>query len=152
MSIGSVIKDRRIALNLKQEDVADKVGVTVQTYGKWENDKTEPKASQVAALSKILRVSERDICSGERTDGSDIDPITFMRHIASARRLIDDVSYSLMIYDHMDDPHGFIATLESELKKRHGFGVKEVQQQEVDPSDYDAAVGETQAENSMNEV
>jgi transcriptional regulator with XRE-family HTH domain len=45
--LNNVIKEARLERNLKQEDVAAYVGVTVQTYSKWENGKTEPKASQV---------------------------------------------------------------------------------------------------------
>ncbi|QXN23206.1 helix-turn-helix domain-containing protein [Shewanella putrefaciens] len=44
MSIGSVLRDKRIALNIKQDDIAEQLGVTVQTVSKWERDVTEPKA------------------------------------------------------------------------------------------------------------
>ncbi|MBF4333402.1 XRE family transcriptional regulator, partial [Vibrio anguillarum] len=45
--IGDVLKEARIKINLSQSDMASKVGVTKQTYMKWENNITEPKASQV---------------------------------------------------------------------------------------------------------
>ncbi|MDF4750925.1 helix-turn-helix domain-containing protein, partial [Vibrio parahaemolyticus] len=64
MSIGSVLKARRIELGIKQEDLADQMAVTVQTVSKWERDVTEPKASQVSKLSEILNISEREICQG----------------------------------------------------------------------------------------
>ena len=56
MTLKDVIKEARSKRSLKQEETAELVGVTVQTYSKWENGKTEPKASQVARLSKILGV------------------------------------------------------------------------------------------------
>lgn len=65
--LNNVIREARLERNLKQEDVAAYVGVTVQTYSKWENGKTEPKASQVAKLSEILKITERDICLGKKS-------------------------------------------------------------------------------------
>lgn len=65
--LNNVIKEARIDRSLKQEDVAEYVGVTVQTYSKWENGKTEPKASQVAKLSKILNITEKEICLGKKS-------------------------------------------------------------------------------------
>ena len=64
--LNNVIRDARIDINLKQEEVAKFVGVTIQTYSKWENGKTEPKASQVAKLAEILKVTEKEICLGQR--------------------------------------------------------------------------------------
>lgn len=64
MALKDVIKDARVKRNLKQEDAAKQVGVTVQTYSKWENGKTEPKASQVGKLADLLGLSEREICQG----------------------------------------------------------------------------------------
>lgn len=43
--IGSVLKEARALRNLCQPEVARLVGVTKQTYLKWENDTTEPKAT-----------------------------------------------------------------------------------------------------------
>lgn len=65
--LNNVIREARTERNLKQEDVAAYVGVTIQTYSKWENGKTEPKASQVAKLSEILKITERDICLGKKS-------------------------------------------------------------------------------------
>mgnify|MGYP001021545177 CR=1 FL=1 len=52
MSLGEVIKNARLRKNIKQAEIAKEIGVTVQTYIKWEANETEPKASQVAKLSK----------------------------------------------------------------------------------------------------
>lgn len=57
MALSDIIKSYRIKKNFKQEDVAEMVGVTVQTYSKWENGKTEPKASQLVKLAKALYCS-----------------------------------------------------------------------------------------------
>ncbi|NRA94281.1 MAG: helix-turn-helix transcriptional regulator, partial [Psychroserpens sp.] len=60
-----VLKETRLSLNLKQADVAEYVGITTQTYMKWENGKNEPKASHVKKLAEILNISEVEICRGE---------------------------------------------------------------------------------------
>jgi transcriptional regulator with XRE-family HTH domain len=64
MSVGEVIKKQRLALGLSQAYLSMLMKVSDQTLAKWENDKTEPKASQVYLLSKYLYVSEKHICSG----------------------------------------------------------------------------------------
>lgn len=63
--IGDVLKQARIKINLSQSEMAIKVGVTKQTYMKWENNITEPKASQVTILAKLLNITEKEICRGK---------------------------------------------------------------------------------------
>ena len=53
MMIGSVLKEARALKNLSQPEVARLVGVTKQTYLKWENDTTEPKATKISKLAKV---------------------------------------------------------------------------------------------------
>lgn len=61
-----VLKTARNKLGLKQNEVAAMVGVTTQTYLKWENGKSEPKISQAGKLAKALKVSEKELCQGDR--------------------------------------------------------------------------------------
>jgi transcriptional regulator with XRE-family HTH domain len=124
MSVGSVIKQRRIALNMKQEDVAEKIGVTVQTYGKWENDKTEPKASQIAALSNLLNLPEKVICSGKYPENLSDNPMQFMNKFGKLVHHVDDFSLVLTMYDFIEDEEGFYKALlkASELPKEHFEG------------------------------
>ncbi|CCN40444.1 helix-turn-helix domain-containing protein [Vibrio nigripulchritudo] len=63
--IGETLKTARGKTNLSQNDMADKLGITKQTYMKWENDLTEPKASQVVQLAEILGISVEEICKGK---------------------------------------------------------------------------------------
>lgn len=62
--LSDVLKEARYNINLSQTEVAESIGVTKQTYLKWENGTTEPKASQVAKLAQVLRVTESEICRG----------------------------------------------------------------------------------------
>lgn len=111
MSIGSTIKERRIELNIKQDDLAEQVGVTVQTMSKWERDLTEPKASQVSRLSKALKTSEKEICKGESIDRVDINPFDFIRKVDTLKSNLPNTEFMISMYDFIDDKEGFINKL-----------------------------------------
>jgi len=149
MSIGSVLKDRRIALNIKQEDIAEQIGLTVQTVSKWERDLTEPKASQVVQLSKILKITEKEICSGEIGAESHIDPITFMKKVASVKVLLDDVTFTSILYDCITEKEDFLGHLEKALKQSHGFSSDEMNK--ISSDDLHAARESTKIENMVNQ-
>ena len=55
--------------DLKQEDVAKLVGVSVSTYQKWEQGTRQPNGKQIVLLSKALGVTTDTILG---TDFSDI--------------------------------------------------------------------------------
>ncbi|CED60181.1 putative HTH-type transcriptional regulator [Moritella viscosa] len=74
-----VLKETRLSLNLKQADVAEYVGITTQTYMKWENGKNEPKASHVKKLAEILNISEMEICRGELSNKISLDRFIVQR-------------------------------------------------------------------------
>lgn len=148
MSIGSVLKDRRIALNIKQEDIAEQLGLTVQTVSKWERDLTEPKASQVTQLSQLLKITEKEICSGEIASETRIDPIGFMKKVASIKVLIDDVTFTSILYDCIDEKNHFLNSLEKALKDSHGFGSDDLRHLTRD--DLDTAKAVTNNENYLS--
>lgn len=111
MSIGSTIKERRIALNIKQDDLAEQVGVTVQTMSKWERDLTEPKASQVNRLSKALKISEREICKGESIQKQVMEPLSFVRKVSALINEIPHTELLIGMQEFIDDEEGFINML-----------------------------------------
>lgn len=119
MSIGSTIKERRETLNIKQDDLAEQVGVTVQTMSKWERDLTEPKASQVSRLSKALKVSEKEICKGETVDKIDISPLDFVRDISGLMNEMPHVEFLMNIYDYVDDKDAFLKELYDASSDKH---------------------------------
>lgn len=49
------LREAREHRGLTQREVASDIGVTVQTYQSWESGRTEPRASQVAALALLFR-------------------------------------------------------------------------------------------------
>ncbi|MCU8155036.1 MULTISPECIES: helix-turn-helix transcriptional regulator [Vibrio] len=65
MMIGETLKEARGKTKLSQYDMADMLKITKQTYMKWENGITEPKASQVSELARILNITEEEICKGK---------------------------------------------------------------------------------------
>jgi len=109
MALNDVIKDARLKVNLKQEDAAKLVGVTVQTYSKWENGKTEPKASQIAKLSEILSVSTHEICTGEKSEKLEL--IEFMKMVSEISRGTSDFELKMAIWESIDDDYRFINNL-----------------------------------------
>ncbi len=57
MEIGQKLKDKRTALDLSQEQLAEQLGVTRQTVANWEKGKTYPDISSVMKLSDLYGVS-----------------------------------------------------------------------------------------------
>ncbi len=113
MSIGEVLKNRRIELAIKQETLADEMTVTVQTVSKWERGITEPKASQVTKLSNILKLNEKDICQGEQNSNK-IEPFEFLKIISSCIKDVSETELILTIYEHLENHENFIADLTKE--------------------------------------
>ena len=109
MALNDVIKEARLKRNLKQDAAAELVGVTVQTYSKWENGKTEPKASQVAKLSKILGISTNEICNGE--ESQKLEFTDFMTKISRVSRTISDFEQKMAIWEYIDDDNKFLENL-----------------------------------------
>jgi len=114
MALSDVIREARIRNDLKQEDAAQLMNVTVQTYSKWENGITEPKASQVALLSDILNVSTQIICCGKQSQK--LDMVDFMRIVSKQTKALSEFEMIETIWHHIDDDSIFIEA----LKQHHG--------------------------------
>lgn len=63
-TIGKRIGRLRRAKNLKQEELAEMLGVSGQAVSKWENDQTCPDISLLPQLSRILGISVDELLSG----------------------------------------------------------------------------------------
>ena len=57
MTMGERIKEKRKALNLTQEELADRLGVTYQAVSKWENDASMPDTALFPTLAAALCTS-----------------------------------------------------------------------------------------------
>ena len=56
MELGKRIKEKRKALNLKQEELALRMFVSEEKIEKWENDEAYPDAQSLALLSKLFDI------------------------------------------------------------------------------------------------
>jgi transcriptional regulator with XRE-family HTH domain len=94
-----VLKEARNRKGLKQDDVANLIKVAKQTYLKWENGTTEPKASQVSALAKVLEITPNEICNGRLYKRYTLEQFIYelMRH--NARGEIE----TLKAWEHVPD-------------------------------------------------
>lgn len=109
MSLSGVIKEARLAKNLKQEDAATAIGVTVQTLSKWENGKAEPKVSHVAAIAKVLGLSEREVCQGQRVNKLDLS--TFLTKVSNASQNVTEVNKLMLLWERLENHEEFIDAL-----------------------------------------
>lgn len=53
------IKALRLSLNLTQEDLAHKIGITVSTLNRWENARIRPSRLSLKTLTKLARLEKR---------------------------------------------------------------------------------------------
>ena len=67
-SLGKRISDLRHEKGLKQDELAEKLGISAQAVSKWENDQTCPDISLLPQLAKILGVSVDELLTGKREE------------------------------------------------------------------------------------
>ena len=58
---GYRIRQRREDLGMTQQELADKLLVTVQAVSQWENGKTQPDSDRIPQLAKLLRTTADDL-------------------------------------------------------------------------------------------
>ena len=64
VAIGNYIAQKRRALNLTQEQLADMLGVSNKTVSKWENGKSMPDYSIIQKLCETLHVTIAELMDG----------------------------------------------------------------------------------------
>lgn len=67
-TLGKRIATLRREKELKQDELAEKLGISPQAVSKWENDQTCPDISLLPLLSKILGVSVDELLSGKKEE------------------------------------------------------------------------------------
>lgn len=69
-SLGKRIHEKRKAIGLTQEQLAEKLGVTGQAVSKWESDISCPDITILAPLADILGLSVDELLRGSQAPGS----------------------------------------------------------------------------------
>ncbi len=66
MSLGENIKNKRQALKLSQEYVADYLGISRQAVSKWETGLSEPTANNLIELAELFEISVSELVNPEK--------------------------------------------------------------------------------------
>ncbi|ELY6624583.1 helix-turn-helix transcriptional regulator [Salmonella enterica] len=98
-----VLREKRKSLRLKQSEVAEKIGVTTQTYMKWENGVYEPKVSYISKIAKVLEVTEKEICNGEIKKENIYSTLDFIEKIERMEKALGKTKTLATIYKYIDN-------------------------------------------------
>lgn len=66
MTFGERLLAYRSAVNLSQEKLAEKVGVTRQTVSKWETNQSVPDFDKILPLCEVLGITTEELIKGEK--------------------------------------------------------------------------------------
>lgn len=67
MTLGERIYEYRNKINLSQEKLAEKIGVTRQTVSKWETDQSTPDFDKIGPLCDLFEITTDELIKGEKT-------------------------------------------------------------------------------------
>jgi transcriptional regulator with XRE-family HTH domain len=62
MSLADLLKERRLRLGLKQQQIAEELRVGPECVGLWERGKRRPELDKLPRLAAALRLDEQDVC------------------------------------------------------------------------------------------
>ncbi len=68
ITIGKFIAKKRKELNLTQEQLAERLGISNKTVSKWETGKCMPDYSVIKNLCEELKISVSELMDGEEAD------------------------------------------------------------------------------------
>ena len=82
MKIHQTIKNRRVALGLTQEQLADYLGVSTPAVNKWERNVSYPDITLLPPLARLLKIDLNELLSFEN-DLSDKELVLYLNEVAS---------------------------------------------------------------------
>ena len=91
-TLGKRIAALRREKELKQDELAEKLGVSAQAVSKWENDQTCPDISLLPLLAKTLGVSVDELLSGKQENAPAVQIVP-----ASERKDINDLMLRIVM-------------------------------------------------------
>lgn len=72
-STGENIRARRQALGITQKTLAERVGSTETTVGRWERDESEPRGGHFAKLAEALETTVAELYSPPESNRTPAD-------------------------------------------------------------------------------
>lgn len=60
-TLGNNIKEYRVAKNMTQEFVAERIGVSRQAVSKWESGASDPSTTNLFALAELFEISAEEL-------------------------------------------------------------------------------------------
>ena len=104
MNISKSIKEQRNRLSLSQEELAEKLYVSRQTIGNWENDRSYPDIHSLILLSQIFDMTIDQLVKGDlemmlqTIEKDDIRAYSKYRNIYTAGSLLAIIIFSFAWY------------------------------------------------------
>lgn len=96
MTLGERLYQYRKNVNISQDALAEKVGVTRQTISKWETDQSTPEFSKLAVLCEVFCITPNELVYGENTEKSNTEKIDDEKKRSKQKALA--VSISIFLY------------------------------------------------------
>lgn len=85
MGIGHIIKEKRMALNLTQSQLAERLGVSQQSVTGWENNAAVPRESAVRAMMKLFNVPRNALFGEPDTTASKATTIPILGSVIAGQ-------------------------------------------------------------------
>ena len=85
MKINAIIREKRKALSLTQEQIAEHLGVSTPAVNKWEKGSTYPDITLLPALARLLKTDLNTLMSFQ-DDLSDVEIVDFVNELDQAVR------------------------------------------------------------------
>lgn len=89
--IGHLLRQRRIDLELTQDEIAHEFGVNQSTWARWENGTVEPPQRHVGALSAFLRLPAAEVWHLTYTEAPPLDVGALRAQLADLRDELDEI-------------------------------------------------------------
>ena len=68
MTIGQKIKELRLERGLRQQQLADKIGVSVSSISYWEHELSEPHLYALIGMANVFGITLDELCCREREE------------------------------------------------------------------------------------
>lgn len=103
MKLGEIVRERRKALSLTQEQLADYLGVSAPAVHKWEKGTTYPDITTLPALARVLRTDLNTLLSFQE----DLTDEEIARFAGELDRMVTQEGYEAAFQHAMDQIHQY---------------------------------------------